>query len=72
MNHPSQHRIYGQDPATCTHGRLRRIGIQKSPLSPHRLYLVTCLFCGTTVTTISLRKFLEGRGTPPRRRRPAA
>lgn len=60
------------DPASCSHGRLVRIGIQKSPLPPFRLYLVTCLICGTTVTTASLRKFLESRGTPPRRSRPAA
>lgn len=50
--HPDE---YSRDPATCPHRRLRRIGIQRSPVSPRRLYLLTCLDCGTTITTRSLR-----------------
>ena len=51
-------------------GRIARIGIQKSPFPPFRLHLVNCLLCGTTLTTKSLRAFLESRGTPPRGARP--
>jgi hypothetical protein len=46
---------FENDPADCGHVRLRRIGIQRSPLSPRRLYLVTCRDCGTTLTTRTLR-----------------
>lgn len=44
-----------RDPAACPHRRFRRIGIQHSPISPRRLYLLTCTECGTTITTRTLR-----------------
>ena len=43
-------------PADCPHDRVQRIGIQKTPFPPYRLYLVTCRACGTTVSTTTLRR----------------
>ena len=54
-----------QDPATCTHDRVKRTGIQRSQRGEIRLFLVTCLRCGTTLTTRTLRD--NGRGRPKRR-----
>ena len=53
---------FGQrDPGSCPHGRVVRIGIQRLPLGRLRLYLVTCLDCGTTLTTRTLRDRKEKR-----------
>ena len=43
----------------CPHRRLERLGIQKSPLAKGNLYLLTCLDCGTTLTTTTLREKAE-------------
>jgi hypothetical protein len=44
------------DPGSCSHPAIVRIGIQKAPVPPYRLYLVTCRSCGTTLATSTLRK----------------
>lgn len=44
------------DPGTCCHPTIERIGIQKAPVPPFRLYLVTCTVCGTTLATSTLRR----------------
>jgi len=51
------------DPGTCSHERVVRIGIQKSPTREWRLYLVTCVRCETTLTTRTLRDLRAGKGT---------
>jgi hypothetical protein len=57
---PTTHRSAAKDPPEgCCHPRLQRTGIQKFPFPPHRLYLVTCRECGTTLTTLSLRMVRE-------------
>jgi len=43
------------DPGDCRHSRIRRLGIQHVPWRPHRIHLVTCILCGTTVSTEHLR-----------------
>jgi hypothetical protein len=43
------------DPGSCCHPTIERIGIQKAPVPPYRLYLVTCTTCGTTLATSTLR-----------------
>ena len=39
----------------CRHCRLARAGIQRFPVPPYRLYLLSCRSCGTTLSTWSLR-----------------
>ena len=48
-------RRFTVSPDDCRHGSVRRLGIQKADVWPHRLHLVTCAGCGTTLTTESLR-----------------
>ena len=50
------------DPAGCSHIRSCRLGIQRFPFPPYRVYLLRCLACETTLTTGSIREM----------RRPAA
>jgi hypothetical protein len=50
------------DPADCVHERSCRLGIQRFPFPPYRVYLLRCLFCETTLTTGTLREFRSGRG----------
>lgn len=54
------------DPATCPHARSVRLGIQRFPFPPYRVYLLRCLACETTLTTGSLREARrpEGAGSP--------
>lgn len=47
------------NPASCRHARFKRIGIQKAPVAPFRLYLMTCRACGTTLATMTLRRVRE-------------
>jgi len=48
-----------RDPGNCRHARFQRIGIQRAPVAPHRLYLMTCRACGTTLATATLRAVRE-------------
>jgi hypothetical protein len=43
-------------PDACPHRRLQRLGIQELGVWPHRVHLVVCADCGTTLTTESLRR----------------
>jgi hypothetical protein len=43
------------DPGDCAHGRCRRLGVQRVPWKPHRIHLVLCELCGTTISTEQLR-----------------
>ena len=43
------------NPASCPHRTFGRVGIQRAPVAPFRLYLLTCRDCGTTLTTQTLR-----------------
>ena len=52
------------DPSTCPHERSCRLGIQRFPFPPYRVYLLRCLACETTLTTGSIRESREGRSTP--------
>lgn len=52
------------DPAGCRHRRFQRVGIQRAPLPPYRLYLLTCRDCGTTLTTQTVRSRREGGKAP--------
>jgi hypothetical protein len=45
----------GPAPVGCRHRRFTRVGIQRAPLPPYRLYLLTCRDGGTTLTTLTLR-----------------
>jgi len=49
------------DPSSCPHLRSVRLGIQRFPFPPYRVYLLRCLACETTLTTGSLR---EARRAP--------
>jgi hypothetical protein len=51
------------DPGRCRHRRFLRAGIQRAPLPPYRLYLLTCRECGTTLTTQTVRNRREASGT---------
>lgn len=42
-------------PVGCRHLRFTRVGIQRAPLPPYCLYLLTCRDCGTTLTTMTIR-----------------
>jgi len=42
-------------PSDCPHARLVRLGIQRFPFPPYRVYLLRCAACSTTLTTGSLR-----------------
>jgi hypothetical protein len=59
------------DPARCSHLRACRLGIQRFPFPPYRVYLLRCLACETTLTTGSMRDLRKpaagGRGgaVPP-------
>jgi hypothetical protein len=44
------------DPATCAHARNTRLGIQRFPFPPFRVYLLRCQRCATTITTDSMRE----------------
>jgi hypothetical protein len=44
------------DPSRCSHLRATRLGIQRFPFPPYRVYLLRCLTCETTLTTGSLRE----------------
>lgn len=44
------------DPAHCPHLRSCRLGIQRFPFPPYRVYLLRCLVCETTLTTGSIRE----------------
>ncbi len=44
------------DPAHCMHARACRLGIQRFPFPPYRVYLLRCLACETTLTTGSMRE----------------
>jgi hypothetical protein len=52
------------DPARCRHRRFLRVGIQRAPLPPYRLYLLTCRDCGTTLTTQTVRARRDRGKTP--------
>jgi hypothetical protein len=49
------------DPSTCTHDRSVRLGIQRFPFPPYRVYLLRCCACETTITTGSLREARKSR-----------
>ncbi len=59
------------DPAGCSHLRACRLGIQRFPFPPYRVYLLRCLACETTLTTGSIREMRRpaapdgGTQTPP-------
>jgi len=55
MNHAPKHRTQDEDPGSCAHRRFNRVGIQRAPVPPFRLYLMTCRDCGTTLATQTLR-----------------
>ena len=72
------------NPSECHHRAFLRVGIQRAPVPPYRLYLLTCRDCGTTLTTQTIRgrresttkapeasALLEEESTGPRRRRRA-
>ena len=42
-------------PVGCRHLRFTRVGIQRAPMPPYCLYLLTCRDCGTTLTTLTIR-----------------
>jgi hypothetical protein len=48
-------RPQGSGSAGCRHRGFTRVGIQRAPLPPYRLYLLTCRDCGTTLTTQTIR-----------------
>jgi len=52
---PHHSRYDARGPAVCRHRRFKRVGIQRAPLPPYRLYLMTCRDCGTTLTTQTIR-----------------
>ena len=52
------------DPARCRHRRFLRVGIQRAPMPPYCLYLLTCRDCGTTLTTQTVRSRRDA-GKPP-------
>ncbi len=49
------------DPANCPHHRSCRLGIQRFPFPPYRVYLLRCLVCETTLTTGSIREMKKTR-----------
>ena len=49
------------DPADCSHLRSCRLGIQRFPFPPYRVYLLRCLACETTLTTGSIREMKKSR-----------
>jgi hypothetical protein len=56
MNSPRDPKPEAMNPDSCRHLRFQRIGIQRAPVPPHRLYLMTCRVCGTTLATASVRR----------------
>lgn len=58
--HPIQVDI--PDPTDCRHIRSCRLGIQRFPFPPFRVYLLRCLACETTLTTGSLRETRKAAG----------
>jgi hypothetical protein len=50
------------DPSDCSHLRACRLGIQRFPFPPYRVYLLRCLSCETTLTTGSLREIRRASG----------
>jgi hypothetical protein len=57
--------IYSGVQERCDHVRLRRLGIQRMPFPPYRVYLLVCRSCGTTVATQSIRRRREGERRIP-------
>ncbi len=53
--------VNSMDPSTCTHERSVRLGIQRFPFPPYRVYLLRCRACETTITTGSLREARKAR-----------
>jgi hypothetical protein len=67
MNHAPTNRDQDADPGSCGHRKFHRVGIQRAPVPPFRLYLLTCRDCGTTLATQTLRGRREnapGNGSP--------
>ena len=54
-----------RSPAACRHRTFIRVGIQRAPLPPYRLYLLTCRDCGTTLTTQTIRGRRESSRRSP-------
>ncbi len=50
------------NPSACRHRTFLRVGIQRAPVPPFRLYLLTCRDCGTTLTTQTVRRRCEAAG----------
>lgn len=50
------------NPSVCRHRSFLRVGIQRAPIPPFRLYLLTCRDCGTTLTTQTVRRRREAAG----------
>ena len=65
MNDARIPRPRARDPAQCRHPGFVRAGIQKAPVPPYRLYLLTCRGCGTTLATQTLRTQRRVARTPP-------
>lgn len=53
------------NPSGCRHPTFRRVGIQRAPVPPYRLYLLTCGNCGTTLTTQTIRGRRESSRRSP-------
>ena len=52
-------------PPDCPHSRLVRLGIQRFPFPPYRVYLLRCAACSTTLTTGTLREQRGDGAAPP-------
>jgi hypothetical protein len=52
------------DPADCAHTLNIKLGIQRFPFPPFRVYLLRCARCDTTLTTGSMREQKQ-RGERP-------
>lgn len=53
------------NPSHCLHRTFIRVGIQRAPVPPYRLYLLTCGDCGTTLTTQTIRGRRESATKSP-------
>lgn len=54
-----------QDPASCGHARISRLGVMRFDLPPYRVYLVNCAACGGTYSTRTLRLKSRASRLPP-------
>lgn len=63
MNHTGSTPTPQGNPSICRHRAFFRVGIQRAPVAPFRLYLLTCKDCGTTLTTLTIRRRRESRGS---------